>query len=174
MDNVLGLLEVQYAEDGESCSEFILNHFPIETNSVLRLGRNTQECVYSVDHPSVSSVHCILWGIRFDPESIPLCYIKDVSLNGTTVNGEELERDVPYLLGNQDLIELPNGGADEVEYVGDSSANCGFWDVWACASGEEKARAEKEWQRNSQKAAFVRCENHQHFQDPDGERGIDT
>ena len=109
MDNVLGLLEVQYAEDGESCSEFILNHFPIETNSVLRLGRNTQECVYSVDHPSVSSVHCILWGIRFDPESIPLCYIKDVSLNGTTVNGEELERDVPYLLGNQDLIELPNG-----------------------------------------------------------------
>lgn len=51
----------------------------------------------------------MIWGIRFDPESVPLCYIKDTSLNGTVVNEQVLEREVPYLLSNQDVIQLPNG-----------------------------------------------------------------
>ncbi|QEU58205.1 Mek1 [Kluyveromyces lactis] len=109
MDKVLGVLEVDLESELDSSPQFIINHFQIEINKVLKLGRNTEECVYSVEHPSVSNIHCVLWGIRFDPESVPLCYIKDMSLNGTMVNGQVLSRDVPYLLSNQDVIQLPNG-----------------------------------------------------------------
>lgn len=110
MDCVLGTLEQEIDMDSVDASpEFIVRNLSVVTNKLLKLGRNSDECCHSIDHPSVSNVHCIVWGIRFDPESVPLCYIKDTSLNGTIVNGQPLQRGVPYLLTNQDCIEFPNG-----------------------------------------------------------------
>lgn len=80
----------------------------IEANKLCKIGRNNIECSIQLTHPSVSNVHCVIWGIRFDEESIPMCYVKDCSLNGTFINGELLQRNKAYLLQHDDIIMIPN------------------------------------------------------------------
>ncbi|CCD25193.1 serine/threonine protein kinase MEK1 NDAI_0E03760 [Naumovozyma dairenensis CBS 421] len=75
-------------------------------HKTLKIGRNTKEVDFLLNDPSVSSIHCIIWAILFDEKSIPMCYIKDLSLNGTFVNSKRLERNVAYLLNDNDIIEL--------------------------------------------------------------------
>lgn len=137
MDKVLGLLQVESDELSDSFP-LLSRSSQIEMNKLMKIGRNSQECIYTIDDPAVSNVHCMIWGIRFDSESIPMCYIKDLSLNGTLVNGELLERDIPYLLDDQDVIELSNGFKFRFSAVKEEKMSqlilgmkiCSNWDAW--------------------------------------------
>ncbi|CCF57504.1 hypothetical protein KAFR_0C05130 [Kazachstania africana CBS 2517] len=99
---VLGYLEVVSAED----SGPVDNRVSINRHEILRIGRNKKECHLLLNDPSISSVHCILWAILFDDDSVPMCYIKDLSLNGTTINGKSLNKNTTYLLEDGDEINL--------------------------------------------------------------------
>ena len=63
------------------------DYLKLVKHSILKIGRSNKECDFLLaDDPSISSVHCHIWGILFDDSSVPMCYIKDVSLNGTFGN----------------------------------------------------------------------------------------
>ncbi|AMD20538.1 HDL206Cp [Eremothecium sinecaudum] len=109
--NILGLLEAIIDPDRTATSESCLaaqGNIRIEQNKILKVGRNAEECSIVLTHASVSSVHCTIWGIQFDAESIPMCYIKDCSLNGTYINGQSLFRGQCYILQDGDIISIPN------------------------------------------------------------------
>ncbi|SJM84265.1 probable Meiosis-specific serine/threonine-protein kinase MEK1 [Zygosaccharomyces bailii] len=78
----------------------------IRKHSILKIGRNEKECDVVLDDPAISSVHCIFWAILFDEESMPMCYVKDCSLNGIFLNGLLLKKNKAYLLQHGDVIEL--------------------------------------------------------------------
>lgn len=78
----------------------------IRKHSILKIGRNEKECDVVLDDPAISSVHCIFWAILFDEESMPMCYVKDCSLNGIFLNGLLLRKNKAYLLQHGDVIEL--------------------------------------------------------------------
>ncbi|CCK70304.1 serine/threonine protein kinase MEK1 KNAG_0E00360 [Huiozyma naganishii CBS 8797] len=72
----------------------------------MKIGRHTKECTLVLNDPAISAVHCTLWVTVFDEESIPIFYIRDTSLNGTTVNGITLAKNVAYPLRNNDIVDL--------------------------------------------------------------------
>ncbi|KAH3686233.1 hypothetical protein WICPIJ_002790 [Wickerhamomyces pijperi] len=96
----------------------------IEKDKQLTIGRSESNSLI-IDHTAVSSVHCRVWAIQFDENSIPLVYIKDTSLNGTFVNKEKISKNQTYLLNHGDVITIKFGvslkflsvlGADELSY----------------------------------------------------------
>lgn len=74
----------------------------------LNIGRSDSNTI-TIDHPAVSSSHCCIWSVQFDEDSIPLIYIKDISLNGTFINGERLVKNQVYLLSNYDIVSIDFG-----------------------------------------------------------------
>ena len=96
--------------------EYYQSKMAIIRHSILKIGRNTKGCSLIINDPAISSSHCTIWGILFDDESVPMCYVKDTSLNGTVVNGKLLEKDVAYLLQDNDIIDFwPNGYANNTK-----------------------------------------------------------
>ncbi|SCU91093.1 LADA_0F08064g1_1 [Lachancea dasiensis] len=108
---VFGILEPISSEEGNQENHNVLAAVPITKNKVIKLGRNDRECDILLRHPSVSSVHCMVWAIRFDDDSVPMCYVKDCSLNGIVVNDRALSRGQTYLLEDSDIITIPNAGS---------------------------------------------------------------
>ncbi|AAS52299.2 ADR379Cp [Eremothecium gossypii ATCC 10895] len=109
--DILGLLEAIIDPDKTATSDSGLaaqGNIQVEPGHLLRIGRNLEECDVVLAHPSVSSVHCTVWGIQFDGESVPMCYIRDCSLNGTYVNGQSLLKGESYMLQDGDVISIPN------------------------------------------------------------------
>ncbi|CAB4254846.1 similar to Saccharomyces cerevisiae YOR351C MEK1 Meiosis-specific serine/threonine protein kinase [Maudiozyma barnettii] len=116
MTKILGcleLLETQSLElsrlndvDGITEDDILSRIIPIKSHRIIKLGRNNKEAHLVIDHPVVSAIHCIIWCVLFDEESFPMCYIKDVSLNGTKINGEVLLKDASYLLKDKDIISI--------------------------------------------------------------------
>lgn len=96
----------------------------IEKDKQLTIGRLETNSLI-IDHNAVSGVHCRIWSVQFDENSIPLVYLKDTSLNGTFVNGLRISKNETYLLNNGDLITIKFGvslkflsiyGEDEMNY----------------------------------------------------------
>lgn len=109
--NILGLLEAIIDPDKTATSEVCLaaqGNIQIEAGKVLKMGRNINECEILLKHPSVSSIHCTIWGIQFDAESVPMCYVRDSSLNGTYINGQILLKGESYILQDGDIVSIPN------------------------------------------------------------------
>lgn len=86
--------------------DLLADSIPIKTHNVLKFGRNGNEVNLIINHPVISAVHFIIWCILFDEESFPMCYIKDVSLNGSKINGVQLQKNTSYLLRHKDIIAI--------------------------------------------------------------------
>ncbi|SCU96223.1 LAMI_0F05710g1_1 [Lachancea mirantina] len=80
---------------------------PIIRNKILKIGRNERQCDIVLNKACVSSIHCTFWGIKFDEDSIPMCYVKDCSLNGILLNEQPLQRDQTCLLEDGDIVTIP-------------------------------------------------------------------
>lgn len=112
-NRILGFLEpidpdITITEDLPLAAQRKSGSIPIKKNRLVKFGRNDKECDVLLTHPSVSSIHCMFWAIRFDEESVPMCYLKDCSLNGTILNGKSLTRGQTCLLDHGDIITIPN------------------------------------------------------------------
>ncbi|SCU84452.1 LANO_0C01398g1_1 [Lachancea nothofagi CBS 11611] len=108
---ILGVLEPSSLDYGFPGTNDSLAAVPIAKNKLVKFGRNDRECDVILTHPSVSSIHCMFWAIRFDDDSVPMYYVKDCSLNGILINGLSLKRGQTYLLEDGDLVTIPNAGA---------------------------------------------------------------
>ncbi|GMM59107.1 hypothetical protein DAKH74_057240 [Maudiozyma humilis] len=70
----------------------------------------------SLPSPGISALHCTLWGVRFDAQSEPQCYVRDdASRNGTRLNGAPLPRGLPCLLSAGDILQLPAPGCASIQ-----------------------------------------------------------
>ncbi|KAJ1904423.1 serine/threonine protein kinase, partial [Tieghemiomyces parasiticus] len=75
------------------------------------LGRH-RECDLRLNHPQISNRHCLIYAVHVD--GVETVFIKDLSTNGTYVNGAKLPRQEPRQLGDGDTIKLTGyseGGA---------------------------------------------------------------
>ena len=101
-------LELSKTKSGNYVTEddLLTDCIPIKTHNVLKVGRNGNEVNLIINHPVISAVHFIVWCILFDEESFPMCYIKDVSLNGSKINGVQLQKNTSYLLRHNDIIVI--------------------------------------------------------------------
>lgn len=108
LDGFLELQDVIELEDHELvCLE--TGRIILRKNKVIKIGRNELDCTIIIKDNIISSLHCLIWVTLFDDDSKPICYIKDVSLNGITVNGIFLERNICYILEHGDIIDLWGG-----------------------------------------------------------------
>jgi meiosis-specific serine/threonine-protein kinase MEK1 len=104
-------------------------------NKILRIGRSDNNTI-TIDHPAVSNNHCIIWPVQFDDDSIPLIYLKDVSLNGSFINGVKMEKNQIYLFNNYDVLSIEYGIS--IQYVSiygdneDAVGNCLIEDNKIC------------------------------------------
>ncbi|SCU80003.1 LAME_0B01244g1_1 [Lachancea meyersii CBS 8951] len=105
---VLGYLEPVAAENEFLGCKEPLAAVAITKNKLVKMGRNERECDVVLSHPSVSSVHCMFWAIRFDEDSVPMYYVNDCSLNGIQLNGLSMKRGQTCLLDDGDIITVPN------------------------------------------------------------------
>lgn len=94
----------------------------ITRHSLLKIGRNEKECDLILQDPAISSIHCVFWTVLFEEDSLPMCYIKDCSLNGTYLNGSLLKRNAAYLLNDCDLIELRDENHVSFRFCTDTKA----------------------------------------------------
>lgn len=78
----------------------------IYTGEILTAGRAEKACKMVLQHSTVSLVHFMVWGIQFDTDSVPLVYLRDVSLNGMLINGQKIGRHQTALLYDGDIIEV--------------------------------------------------------------------
>ncbi|CCH44768.1 hypothetical protein BN7_4336 [Wickerhamomyces ciferrii] len=108
----------------------IEDSFPIIKNQKTSIGRNVGNTI-TINHPAISGTHCVIWSIQFDDNSIPLIYLKDVSLNGTYINDVKIAKNSTVLLNHLDTIAIEYGieleyqsifGNQEAEY-GDAIMN---------------------------------------------------
>ncbi|CAR22346.1 serine/threonine protein kinase MEK1 [Lachancea thermotolerans CBS 6340] len=104
---VLGVLEPLPVYRNQDVNENFAA-VPIFKNKLVKIGRNSRECDIIFPHPSISSIHCMFWAIRFDDDSVPMHYVKDCSLNGISINGLLLKRGQTCLLEDEDVIAIPN------------------------------------------------------------------
>lgn len=79
---------------------------PIRIGEMLTGGRAEKACRMILQHSTVSLVHFMIWGIKFDADSAPLVYLRDLSLNGMLVNGQTIGRNLTVLLYDGDIIEV--------------------------------------------------------------------
>lgn len=79
------------------------NYIPI-ASKVMTFGRLGTDFI--IDQPTVSGVHFIIWGVMFDDNTDPLYYLKDMSLNGTLVNGVLVGKNMVCLLNDNDRISI--------------------------------------------------------------------
>ena len=87
-------------------------HVPLHKNRVVAIGRaevdlaDTRVQRVTIDDLHISATHCYVWVIQFDSNTSPICYLKDVSRNGTFVNGTEVGAGNYTILRNSDIINL--------------------------------------------------------------------
>jgi meiosis-specific serine/threonine-protein kinase MEK1 len=80
----------------------------IARNKITTIGRALKNTV-KINHLAISGTHCMIWVVQFDENSVPLVYIKDMSLNGTYVNGSRLAKKEVMLLRHGDIVSIPFG-----------------------------------------------------------------
>lgn len=78
----------------------------IRAGEILTAGREEKSCNLVFQHSTVSLVHFMIWAIKFDADSVPLVYLRDVSLNGMLINGQKIGRNQTALLYDGDIIEV--------------------------------------------------------------------
>lgn len=105
------LVVERYNDTGEN--DDIGSSVSLYKGKKVAIGRNQSNFIV-INHPAISGEHCVVWTIQFDDNSLPLVYIKDVSLNGTYVNGVRLIKNSVYLLNHMDIIAIEYG--IEIEY----------------------------------------------------------
>lgn len=105
------LLVDRYNDTGED--DNMVDSIPLCKGVKLSIGRNTNNDIV-IDHPAISGIHCIIWSIQFDDNSIPIIYLKDVSLNGTFINDLKLGKNSTVILSHGDIIAIEYGL--EIEY----------------------------------------------------------
>lgn len=105
------LLVDRYNDTGED--DNMSDSVVLYKGSRITIGRNNNNNIV-INHPAISGVHCIIWVIQFDDNSIPLVYLKDVSLNGTYINDMKLTKNCVSLLTHGDVIAIEYG--IEIEY----------------------------------------------------------
>lgn len=105
------LLVDRYNDTGED--DNMPDSVPLYKGVRITIGRNDNNDII-LNHAAISGIHCIVWSIQFDENSIPLVYLKDVSLNGTYINDVKLSKNSVCLLNHGDIIAIEYG--IEVEY----------------------------------------------------------
>jgi meiosis-specific serine/threonine-protein kinase MEK1 len=80
----------------------------IARNKIITIGRALNNTV-RLNHLAISGTHCIIWVVQFDENSVPLVYIKDISLNGTYINDRRLAKKEVVLLHHGDMVSIPFG-----------------------------------------------------------------
>lgn len=78
----------------------------IRSGEIITAGRAEKACKMVFQHSTVSLVHFMVWGIQFDADSVPLVYLRDISLNGMLINGQTIGRNQTALLYDGDIIEV--------------------------------------------------------------------
>ena len=96
-----------------------IEKMPIHKAKVSKFGRSSELCDLHIEDRIISGTHCKFWGIQFDENSLPVCYVQDVSLNGTFVVGKKTKNNLSvythhklvkyecYPLQNGNLIKFP-------------------------------------------------------------------
>lgn len=88
---------------------------PLYKNRVIALGRlpleqnNRRIERIQINNSRVSATHCYIWHIQFDSNTNSICYIKDVSRNGTLIGGKKMGKGNFSILRNNDVISLCGG-----------------------------------------------------------------
>lgn len=59
---------------------------------------------YTIDDTIVSSSHCTIYAVQFDPMCAPMVYCHDSSLNGTFINDRLIGKGNTEILTNGDII----------------------------------------------------------------------
>lgn len=78
----------------------------ITSSQPLKLGRSTQQGVITVEGMAVGRVHCT---IQYNGERLGYC-ITDYSLNGVSIDGKQIPRNVPTYAPAGSVIALADGG----------------------------------------------------------------
>lgn len=96
--------------------KFATFHSDVDIRSTLMLNRHEMITIgralnstLTISHLAISGTHCIIWVVQFDEDSVPLVYVKDVSLNGTYLNERRLKRNDVALLNHGDILSIPFG-----------------------------------------------------------------
>lgn len=79
---------------------------PISSGELITGGRDSDACKIVIRHPTISLVHFMVWAVKFDADSIPLVYLRDLSLNGVLLNGQQVGRNHTVLLTEGDTIHV--------------------------------------------------------------------
>ncbi|KAH3900389.1 related to Meiosis-specific serine/threonine-protein kinase MEK1 [Saccharomycodes ludwigii] len=108
---ILGYLSI-YQKDCNT-QKFTKSVSPIFKNKQLKIGRNADMCDIVISNPVVSNLHCKVWGVKFDEQSVPNVYLQDVSLNGTIIY--EKDKKTAFLINKYQFIMLKNN--DESQYI---------------------------------------------------------
>lgn len=88
---------------------------PLYKNRVVAFGRlpctkkNNRIERVQINNFHISSTHCYIWIIQFDSNTSSVCYIQDVSINGTYVNKSKIGMKNYAILNHLDIIKLYNG-----------------------------------------------------------------
>ncbi|KAK6202736.1 kinase-like domain-containing protein [Scheffersomyces amazonensis] len=101
--------QVIWQQKSKLCSsdeEFII---PLHLNKVILIGRDANKCNLVIKNPMVSSVHAIVWAIKFDNHTPALIYIRDNSTNGVLINGNLIGKNNTRMLFGNDSIDLRGG-----------------------------------------------------------------
>lgn len=80
-----------------------VTYIPLQ-EKVLKFGRTTGDVI--VKSPVVSATHFIIWQMKFSDCSPVIFYLKDVSLNGTLVNGNLVGKNLICMLNHNDFVTL--------------------------------------------------------------------
>lgn len=97
---------IRESVSAKGCNEEGGYMIAIHTGKLLKVGRAVGHGKVVLLDSTVSLVHFMIWGIKFDVDSIPLVYLRDVSLNGVLVNGQKIGRNQTVLLYEGDVIEI--------------------------------------------------------------------
>ncbi|XBW37582.1 hypothetical protein QEN19_003163 [Hanseniaspora menglaensis] len=112
-----------------------LHVYPIIKNKILTCGRDSK-CTISISHTNyISKVHFRVWCTQFDDSFDPVCYVQDMSLNGTYIFDnkknlyQKLKKNKISILNNKNSIMFPhevNASIKEVKikYIGLSIKDC--------------------------------------------------
>ncbi|KAK6464706.1 kinase-like domain-containing protein [Scheffersomyces coipomensis] len=79
---------------------------PIHLNKLVKIGRDQSQCNLILSDSLVSSVHGLIWSIKFDSDTPSNVYLLDKSRNGIFVNDILVGKGKTIMLMNNDFIEI--------------------------------------------------------------------
>lgn len=110
MGDYCGELEIHHVEGASQNMELTgndLHIIPLYNKSRISIGRSPLSSLV-LSKFTVSNIHCLIWVVLFDEQSVPLVYLKDVSRNGTWLNDKKMIKNQVVFLNHADTISIPD------------------------------------------------------------------